>query len=197
MKYLILLCAVLIFIACGQNHHLTELNQNSILGPIAVIVGVQPSNPIGVNNSKVGIIGQFDDTSDYKDDDSNPSIREKEWIFEVNDTEVGRINYATLATAITNLGANPSSTHSQLIVDDWVSFLDDISGATAGTDLVLGDEICVSTLAKNSDGEISVNPSTKVCFFQPQKDIYTYTGCLLYTSPSPRDQRGSRMPSSA
>ena len=25
-------------------------------------------------------------------------------------------------------------------------------------------------------------------------DIYT---CLLYTSPSPRDQRGSRMPSSA
>ena len=24
-----------------------------------------------------------------------------------------------------------------------------------------------------------------------------YTDCLLYTSPSPRDQRGSRMPSSA
>ena len=26
---------------------------------------------------------------------------------------------------------------------------------------------------------------------------YDYTSCLLYTSPSPRDQRGSRMPSSA
>ena len=26
---------------------------------------------------------------------------------------------------------------------------------------------------------------------------YQYTICLLYTSPSPRDQRGSRMPSSA
>ena len=25
----------------------------------------------------------------------------------------------------------------------------------------------------------------------------TVTGCLLYTSPSPRDQRSSRMPSSA
>ena len=24
-----------------------------------------------------------------------------------------------------------------------------------------------------------------------------HSGCLLYTSPSPRDQRGSRMPSSA
>ena len=32
-----------------------------------------------------------------------------------------------------------------------------------------------------------------------QNDIYSYlnAGCLLYTSPSPRDQRGSRMPSSA
>ena len=26
---------------------------------------------------------------------------------------------------------------------------------------------------------------------------YLFSGCLLYTSPSPRDQRGSRMPSSA
>ena len=33
-----------------------------------------------------------------------------------------------------------------------------------------------------------------------QKDIFCIDGtqtCLLYTSPSPRDQRGSRMPSSA
>ena len=28
-------------------------------------------------------------------------------------------------------------------------------------------------------------------------EIYTHLSCLLYTSPSPRDQRGSRMPSSA
>ena len=27
--------------------------------------------------------------------------------------------------------------------------------------------------------------------------LATINGCLLYTSPSPRDQRGSRMPSSA
>ena len=30
----------------------------------------------------------------------------------------------------------------------------------------------------------------------PRADAYTFS-CLLYTSPSPRDQRGSRMPSSA
>ena len=28
-------------------------------------------------------------------------------------------------------------------------------------------------------------------------DYYQVQACLLYTSPSPRDQRGSRMPSSA
>ena len=28
-------------------------------------------------------------------------------------------------------------------------------------------------------------------------DYYNHNICLLYTSPSPRDQRGSRMPSSA
>ena len=33
-------------------------------------------------------------------------------------------------------------------------------------------------------------------YFEKEFDIPTY-GCLLYTSPSPRDQRGSRMPSSA
>ena len=30
-----------------------------------------------------------------------------------------------------------------------------------------------------------------------ESDVYFLTACLLYTSPSPRDQRGSRMPSSA
>ena len=30
-----------------------------------------------------------------------------------------------------------------------------------------------------------------------EREIWRKIGCLLYTSPSPRDQRGSRMPSSA
>ena len=32
---------------------------------------------------------------------------------------------------------------------------------------------------------------------RPENGIYRAKDCLLYTSPSPRDQRGSRMPSSA
>ena len=38
------------------------------------------------------------------------------------------------------------------------------------------------------------NPNCKVTGAETE---YPLAGCLLYTSPSPRDQRGSRMPSSA
>ena len=38
------------------------------------------------------------------------------------------------------------------------------------------------------------NKLAKKQFFSLKKNIHI---CLLYTSPSPRDQRGSRMPSSA
>ena len=34
-------------------------------------------------------------------------------------------------------------------------------------------------------------------WFNEKNKHYSFTSCLLYTSPSPRDQRGSRMPSSA
>ena len=39
-----------------------------------------------------------------------------------------------------------------------------------------------------------ISPDGTTIAFTYKGDIYT---CLLYTSPSPRDQRGSRMPSSA
>ena len=49
------------------------------------------------------------------------------------------------------------------------------------------------------DGDMSVRsdfyPLLKAPPLQAHNLIYTL--CLLYTSPSPRDQRGSRMPSSA
>ena len=52
-----------------------------------------------------------------------------------------------------------------------------------------------TTLIKDGESnasEISQNSGV------PYSKIYEILGtCLLYTSPSPRDQRGSRMPSSA
>ena len=40
-----------------------------------------------------------------------------------------------------------------------------------------------------------LNPGTTFIF--RRRDKIQFMNCLLYTSPSPRDQRGSRMPSSA
>ena len=36
-----------------------------------------------------------------------------------------------------------------------------------------------------------------ITFLNGEEGILRYRGCLLYTSPSPRDKRQSRMPSSA
>ena len=51
------------------------------------------------------------------------------------------------------------------------------------------------------DNEIQVtaineDSSVKREIIKPQLDRYTFKDCLLYTSPSPRDKRQSRMPSS-
>ena len=59
----------------------------------------------------------------------------------------------------------------------------------------------------SEDNGFALKPWTKVRFENDHVKIfgnkaiamghYYFTDCLLYTSPSPRDQRGSRMPSSA
>ena len=67
-------------------------------------------------------------------------------------------------------------------------------------EIIMGKETSQETLAKTMDyvqkikkTPIVVNDSRG---FYTSRVFSTYT-CLLYTSPSPRDQRGSRMPSSA
>ena len=45
-----------------------------------------------------------------------------------------------------------------------------------------------------------IGPNVKIgsgTWIGPHVVVEGYTTCLLYTSPSPRDQRGARMPSSA
>ena len=61
---------------------------------------------------------------------------------------------------------------------------------------------CVSTVEKilnNSDGieNVSVNLLTESAYFEITQKHIEIEACLLYTSPSPRDKRQSRMPSSA
>ena len=48
-----------------------------------------------------------------------------------------------------------------------------------------------------TDGAAVASTSVTIANTDPVLSAATITTCLLYTSPSPRDQRGSRMPSSA
>ena len=63
-----------------------------------------------------------------------------------------------------------------------------------------GNVYVTKTLAQNAFGLIG--KTSEIALLTPdildsQSEIDALTSCLLYTSPSPRDQRGSRMPSSA
>ena len=53
------------------------------------------------------------------------------------------------------------------------------------------------TLEKARDYMLSVIAKERAIPFARFKNQVGHRSCLLYTSPSPRDQRGSRMPSSA
>ena len=57
-------------------------------------------------------------------------------------------------------------------------------------------ERMTSSEARLENGEISLRDFVR-CIARSDAFRRRYWNCLLYTSPSPRDQRGSRMPSSA
>ena len=69
--------------------------------------------------------------------------------------------------------------------------------ADAGIELVDGDVVCVaSKVVAKAEGAFVPLPAG----LDPddaRRLLAREQACLLYTSPSPRDQRGSRMPSSA
>ena len=79
-----------------------------------------------------------------------------------------------------------------------------VSGATASaqSDLVVfeeaesRDDTCDLLLNDGGPYEVSIAGSIAVVY-ENGSVVAVPQGCLLYTSPSPRDQRGSRMPSSA
>ena len=68
-----------------------------------------------------------------------------------------------------------------------------MAGAAGAAGGLLGYSAGVSA---NTDSESGFRTSEELT---SKKTVTTYNNfyCLLYTSPSPRDQRGSRMPSSA
>ena len=66
----------------------------------------------------------------------------------------------------------------------------DITGQIRGVEVTNVENKAVLTVASNGSGE-------QIYFRVYDASTNSVYNCLLYTSPSPRDQRGSRMPSSA
>ena len=74
-----------------------------------------------------------------------------------------------------------------------------LTGISATVNTPTGLEYIPGTITTGTEQNIS-DPSAPVFSFQPIPPNQTITftmGCLLYTSPSPRDATLSRMPSSA
>ena len=78
--------------------------------------------------------------------------------------------------------------------DDLI--LDDDSSSGSGPDVETLDS---AEFAEESSVELFQNPIKEELQIAADSEAIDLDddGCLLYTSPSPRDQRGSRMPSSA
>ena len=57
--------------------------------------------------------------------------------------------------------------------------------------------ISISIFKFGLKNNISIIISRCIGIFLSWECVHWFMNCLLYTSPSPRDQRGSRMPSSA
>ena len=122
--------------------------------------------------------------------------------FSVEGTQAGDTQAPTVPTNLTVTGVTTSSValawtastdNVGVIAYDVFqgsSNLGEVTGTTANvTGLAEGTIFQFSVRAKDAAGNVSANSNTV--------SATTDTTCLLYTSPSPRDQRGSRMPSSA
>ena len=89
---------------------------------------------------------------------------------QLDDTIADNLNVSSLGAITQVAGASITvNDHSELTADS--------------VDLGFDGEVDLSTLTANTAGLFALDDASSIC--------------LLYTSPSPRDQRGSRMPSSA
>ena len=93
-----------------------------------------------------------------------------------------------------NAGIFPQATIENLSPDDWSHVLDTNLKST-----FLSVKAVIPAMAKKGRGRIVVTSSITgpVTGFTGWTHYGASKACLLYTSPSPRDKRQSRMPSSA
>ena len=105
------------------------------------------------------------------------------------------ITGSTLTSTQTGLSVNGVTFDaSVVVVGNGANVSNNTSGVGVdGNTINSGESLSFSLNISNvSGGAVNFKGFTELDF-----NSFTTDGCLLYTSPSPRDQRGSRMPSSA
>ena len=134
----------------------------------------------------------------------NPARLHLDAEYAKNETEFGRllinsmftlglvvgisVHETTLGTAVANLGMDNVKFPKPLFVGDTIRVETEIKALRDSNSRPTQGIITFEHRAYNQHGEL-------VCIFE--RIGLQHKSCLLYTSPSPRDQRGSRMPSSA
>ena len=100
--------------------------------------------------------------------------------------------------SLTDIGVtNPNVAMRYGIIEGWIflpegtTHIQDVNAQTGELGMVLLGECCGGSLIEQPGGNHTENTGVT------DRVLLDPTPCLLYTSPSPRDQRGSRMPSSA
>ena len=81
------------------------------------------------------------------------------------------------------------SSHNDILVQPQNRVNVIVSGILPSVDL--DDKVLGEGIACVADSQTATSDEDRI------RSYVVVNGCLLYTSPSPRDQRGSRMPSSA
>ena len=128
-----------------------------------------------------------------------------------NDEDISSLMYPAGDTQIAH--SNVAFTHGGLAVSGGNTQSGTFTGTPNGTfgTISFSEDVPAVKLSLTAPADGTVhNPSTELPAINWQLDTFGPTGdfeeyeivvnnltCLLYTSPSPRDQRGSRMPSSA
>ena len=113
-------------------------------------------------------------------------------------TRMNQISLASLLLCLSISGQVFSQGLSAALNDDGLIVVSGENISLVGFELQSGDGLLVPVPNNNPEPFqlLLANNERQIAYAAPSEPVLL-SGCLLYTSPSPRDQRGSRMPSSA
>ena len=93
-----------------------------------------------------------------------------------------------------HVNRSASTSLQKRLVNSWPA----VSGGKKGKAAAASNKAGIQSASSVQVGDMSVNVADgEDARLQLRHEVDRVLACLLYTSPSPRDQRGSRMPSSA